>query len=162
MAFVVYEFSISIVVSTIVSSLISALNTTRAFWEDMAINRMILKFGRSLSLMIVCLFVLAVNSITNLILLTFSFLFYNFWGFKEIILTVIWTLSSSLMATILSVMGEIAKVNLTFFSGLLMIPLLVGFYGALTSEDVFTFGGLMVVMGVFYFAFIVLFSDVIL
>ncbi len=161
MAFVGYEFPISIVISTIASSLISALNTTRAFWEDMAINRMILKFGRSLSLMVVASFVLTVNAITNLILLTFSFLFYNFWGFKEIMLTGIWTLSSSLITTTLSIMGEIAKINLTFFSGLLMIPLLIGFYGSLTSEDVITFGGLMVVMGIFYLTFIFLFSDVI-
>jgi uncharacterized membrane protein len=53
-----------------------------------------------------------------------------------------------------------ARVNLEFFSAILLIPLLLGIYGFLSSENPWIFFFLMLVMGLFYLSFAYLLSDI--
>lgn len=160
MSLVGYDFPLSFTVSSFFAVVFASSNTIRAFWEDMAINRIVLRYGRGGGIFFPFSFVLAVSSLANSLILLLSFLIYNFFGLKEIIGTAIWTFSSSILTTIISIIGEMARVNMEFFSMVILLPLLLGFYGFLSSENYIIFFGLMVIMGVFYTSFAFAFSDI--
>ncbi len=160
MSLIGYDFPLSFTVSSFFATLFASSNTIRAFWEDMAINRIILRYGRVGGIFFPYSFVLVVSSLANFLILLLSFLIYNFFGFKEVIGVAIWTLSSTMLTTIVFIIGEMARVNMEFFSMVILIPLLLGIYGFLSSENPFVFLGLIVVMGVFYASFALAFSDI--
>jgi hypothetical protein len=155
-----YDFPISFTLSTLFSSIFSSSNTVRAFWEDMAINRVILMYGREGGFLIPYLLTVVVSLIVSFSTLLLSFLIYNFFGFREILGVLVWTFSSGALTSTISIIGEMARVNLEFFSAILLIPLLLGIYGFLSSENPWIFFFLMLVMGLFYLSFAYLLSDI--
>lgn len=160
MSLVGYDFPLSFTVSSFFATVFASSNTIRAFWEDMAVNRIILRYGRVGGVFLPYSFVLVVSSFANFLILFLSFLIYNFFGFKEVIGVMVWTISSSILTTIISIIGEMARVNMEFFSMVILIPLLLGIYGFLSSESPLVFLGLMIVMGIFYTSFSLAFSDI--
>ena len=154
-----YDFPLSFTLSTLFSSIFSSSNTVRAFWEDMAINRIILVYGKEGGFFLPYLLTFAISLIVNLSTLFFSFLIFNFFGFREIFGILVWTFSSSALNVIISIIGEMARVNLEFFSAILLIPLLLGIYGFLSSENPWIYLFLMIILGFFYLSFAYLISD---
>ncbi len=155
-----YDFPISFTLSTLFASIFSSSNTVRAFWEDMAINRVILRYGREWGFFLPYILTLTFSSIVNISTLVVSFLIYNFFDFKEILGIMVWTFASSAINVIISIIGEVARVNLEFFSAIFLIPLLLGIYGFLSSDNPWIFLFLMLFMGIFYLSFAYLISDV--
>jgi len=154
-----YEFPLSFTLSTLFATIFSSSNTVRAFWEDMAINRVILRYGKEGGFFLPYALTVTVSFIVNLSTLLLSFLIYNFFGFREVFGVLVWTFSSCALSVIISIIGEMARVNLEFFSAVLLIPILLGIYGFLSSENPWTFFVLMLLMGLFYLSFAYLISD---
>ena len=81
---------------------------------------------------------------------------------RYVVVILVWTFSSTLMANFVSIMGEVAKVGMEFFTSILILPAVIGLYGYLKGENPLTFLGIVVVMGIFYLSLSILLSDTML
>ncbi|NPA79561.1 MAG: hypothetical protein GXO29_00715 [Thermotogae bacterium] len=156
------EWEVSLSVASFVGGLTIAENVARALWEDDAVSRLTLRYGFTGVLLLLS----AVISIASLILNVALAFMVAIVASAPILAyslgLLLWVISSSLLCTITSAMGEVAGVSMGFIAAVLQVPLLIGLYGYLSGGNAPTYLGLLVVMGVFYLAFMGVFSDVIL
>ncbi|NPB04071.1 MAG: hypothetical protein GXO39_06635 [Thermotogae bacterium] len=154
------DWKVTYSIASFLGSLTVAEAVSRSLWEDGAIYRFILRFGHSGTFLFLSLVTFSLSLILNLSIGILLALIDAAPVAIYALGILIWTLSSSLLCSLISALGEMVGVSLTFISAILQIPLLVGFYGYLDGGDTTVYVGLLLVMGIFYLSFALTFSSV--
>ncbi len=153
------EWGVSLSMATFVGSITVAEGVARALWEDGAVYRLTMRYGNSGTLFLMSAVVFVVSSILNVLVSAVVSVVSSAPVYAFAPGIAVWTLSSSLLCTLTSAMGEVAGVSMGFIAAVLQVPLLVGFYGYLSGGDPVVNLGLLTVMGVFYVSFMGVFAD---
>ncbi len=159
MSLIGVEWEVSLVLSSFTGVLLLSENVARSLWEDYAIFRMVLRFRREVVVVIVSSLIAFFSLLLNVLLAALVSLMYSVPLLFKSPGLLVWSLSSSLICTTLSIIGEMSGVSLSFMAAVLQLPLLIGFYGYLSAESPPTYLGLMAVMGLFYLSLMITFSD---
>lgn len=153
------DWGIALSIASFIGSLTVAEGVARALWEDDAVYRLAMLYGNTGVLFIMAGAVMTVSLILNVLVAFVVWVVASAPVLPYAPGIAVWVLSSALLCTLTSAMGEVAGVSMGFIAAVLQVPLLVGFYGYLSGGDPIANLGLVVVMGIFYASFIGVFAD---